>query len=121
MTAMPTVLESAKNNWNKAPDSLKRDVYDSNYLKAFTECLRKFNASTAKPQVHQVIDWLVEGVAAISPHYSYVPGDCQSLLSRWAIRRMPVTLADYCIRKWATFDWDLEQYLKNKPLDKKKK
>lgn len=120
MTEMSTVLQSVKNNWNKAPEKLKRDVYDSDYLKVFTEAMRKFNKTTANQQVNQVIDWLVEGVAAISPHYSYIIGDNKSLINIWFFQRLPKTLADYFIRKTVTFDCDVEKYLKDKTINKKK-
>lgn len=121
MTDMSTVLQSVKNNWNKAPEELKQDGYDASYIKVFTESIRKFNQNTAKSQVHQVIDLLVEGVAAISPHYSYVPGDTQSLLELWFVKRLPITLADYFVRHTVTFDCDVAKYLKDKFIDKKGK
>lgn len=121
MTDMSTVLESVKNNWNKAPEELKRDVYDANYIKEFSEATRKYNASTAKPEVHQVIDWLVEGVTVVNPHYSYIPGDARWLISLWFVKRMPVTLADYFIRNTVTFDSDVEKYLKNGVTETKNK
>ncbi|KFM81941.1 17-beta-hydroxysteroid dehydrogenase type 6, partial [Stegodyphus mimosarum] len=119
MTHMPTVLNSALNTWGKCPEELKKDVYDKKYLEAFVESVRKFNEKTALQNTNKVVDLLVESVCAISPHYSYVPGDLWSLLSLWFARRMPKTLADYLLRKTVTFDCDVERYLQDKALKKK--
>lgn len=120
MTEMTTVLQSVENNWNKAPDHLKKDVYDSEYIEVFTESMRKFNSVTCRGDVHQVVDWMVDAVAAISPQYSYVPGDSTSLLNLWFVKRLPTTLTNYFIRKTVTFDCDVEHYLKENVTNKNK-
>ncbi|KAF8793642.1 retinol dehydrogenase 7-like [Argiope bruennichi] len=119
MTEMKTVLKSIENTWEKCSTQLKNDVYDADYMKAFSDCVRKFNESTALPHIERVIDLLVEAVCAISPHYSYVPGNTESLLNLWLSKRAPKTLVDYFVRKKVTFDCDLEEHLKEKEIKKK--
>ncbi|GIY58709.1 17-beta-hydroxysteroid dehydrogenase type 6 [Caerostris extrusa] len=116
---METVLKSIRDTWQKSSKEQQEDVYDSDYIDAFSDCVRKFNETTALPDTNQVIDLLVEAVCATSPHYSYVPGNLESALNLWLSRRAPKTVVDYFVRKRVTFDCDLEKYLEERELVKK--
>ncbi|XP_054707813.1 short-chain dehydrogenase/reductase family 9C member 7-like [Uloborus diversus] len=121
MTEMSTVLQSVRNTWSSSL-AVRNDpeVYDSEYLRAFSDSVRKFNEKTALPNTSEVVDRLVEGVCAISPHYSYVVGDLMSLLNLWLSRRVPKTVADFFVRKNVTFDCDIQLHLQQKELQKKR-
>ncbi|GFU33572.1 hypothetical protein NPIL_226061 [Nephila pilipes] len=119
MTEMSTVLKSAQDTWNRVSGKFQNDVYDENYIKAFSDSIRKFNETTALPDPSTVIDLLVEAVCAISPHYSYIPGNLEGLLNYWFAKRIPTTYLDYHIRKNVTFDCDIEKDLNDKDLNKK--
>ncbi|GFQ99774.1 d-beta-hydroxybutyrate dehydrogenase, mitochondrial [Trichonephila clavata] len=119
MTEISTVLKSVQDTWNKFSGKCKKDVYDENYIQAFNESILKFTEATTLPDTSRVIDSLVEAVCTVSPHYSYIPGNSEGLLNYWFSKRIPKTYLDYNIRKYITFDCDVEKYLNDKEMNKK--
>lgn len=121
MTEMSTVLRSVQATWRKYCSSARRDTntYDDAYVDAFSASVKRFNEHTALPDTSNVLDLLVEATCAISPHYSYVPGDWFSLLNLWFSRRSPKTVVDWFVRHQVTFDCDVEKYVMERDAKKK--
>ncbi|KAG8178629.1 hypothetical protein JTE90_016291 [Oedothorax gibbosus] len=122
MTEMSTVMRSIQATWRKYCASPRRDAdaYDDAYVDAFSASVHRFNEKTALPDTSRVLDLLVEAVCAISPHYSYVPGDWGSLLDLWFSRRVPKSLVDLFVRHQVTFDSDVEKYVEERNARKKR-
>ncbi|XP_015929694.2 retinol dehydrogenase 7 [Parasteatoda tepidariorum] len=119
MTDASNVSRSIKQTWSMSSSKYAGDVYDDDYIDEFSDSVRKFNEATVLPDPGKVVDQMVEGVCAISPHYSYVVGCWEFLFNLWMSRRLPKTFVDFFTRKRVTFDCDLEQYLISSLKDKK--